>query len=308
VKIDRLNADHGIPGTLRFVEGRGGLVMMEIDNALARATITPHGGQVLSYQPKTASDDLLFVSERAYFGQGQEIKGGVPICWPWFGRDPEDKGRVIHGFARFMPWTLLGCASRSDGSTWVSFSLADDASSCALWPHAFALRVEIGIGSTLTVALTTYNPAETPCRITQGLHAYFKVGDATRLTVRGLEGCRYIDKAVGAGDAIIQQDGVVTVSAEVNRIYEDVPASLTIDDPVLARRIHIDSDNCRTCVVWNPWIESARAMNDLDDQDYQGFICVETVNAAYEVIEIPPQGEYRLAATYRIEPCEFADE
>jgi len=201
-----------------------------------------------------------------------------------------------------MPWTLLGCESRPDGSAWVVFGLVDDDSTRVLWPHPFALRVEIGIGSNLDIALTTHNPSGESVRITQGLHAYFAVGDATRLAVQGLDGCCYIDKAAGAGDAVIRQDGPVTVAAEVNRIYENVPASLSIEDPVLARRIRIDSEHSRTSVVWNPWVESARSMDDLDDQDYRRFICVETVNAASEVIEIPPGGDSRIAATYRIEP------
>ena len=302
VELDRLNAEYAIPGRLRFVEGRGGLTLMEIDTPLAAATVTPHGGQVLSFRPKSASEDLLFVSERAYFAAGQEIKGGVPLCWPWFGRDPDGKGRVIHGFARALPWTLRGCESQSDGATAVRFGLVDDARTRALWPHPFDLEVEILIGSALRVALTTRNPSDRTFRITQGLHAYFKIGDPTRLAVRGLEGCHYIDKAAGAGDAIVRQDGPVTPSAEVNRIYERVPTSLTIEDPVLARRIRIDSEHSRTCVVWNPWVESARTMDDLDDLDYRRFICVETVNTASEVIEVPPQGESRIAATYRVEP------
>nr|WP_242470834.1 D-hexose-6-phosphate mutarotase [Thiocystis violacea] len=297
-----MNAEFGLAGTLRFVAGRGGLPLMEIENPLATATITPHGGQVLSYRPADAAEDLLFVSERALFASGEEIKGGIPICWPWFGRDPEDRGRRIHGFARTFPWSVLACAARPDGSTWVKLGLADDADTRDIWPHYFNLWVEISVGATLSVELTTRNAGDGPFRITQGLHAYFKIGDPTRLAVSGLDGCRYIDKAAGAGDALVLQDGPVRVAAEVNRIYEAVPSSLAIEDPVLGRRIRIDSRHSRTCVVWNPWVESARAMPDLDDLDYQRFLCVETVNTASEVIDLPPGGESRLAADYRIEP------
>ncbi len=181
MNIDALNADFGMNGTLRFVEGRGGLVMMEIENALATATITLHGGQVLSYRPRGTAEDLLFVSERAYFAPGQEIKGGVPICWPWFGRDPEGQGRVIHGFARALPWSVLACEARPDGATWVRLGLADDDRTRALWPHPFKLRVEIEVGATLSVTLIAAIPVDVPYRITQGLHAYFKIGDPTRL-------------------------------------------------------------------------------------------------------------------------------
>lgn len=296
-----LNAEFAIPGSLRFTEGRGGLVMIEIDNGLATATISPYAGQVLAYRPASAPDDLLFVSERAYYAPGKAIKGGIPICWPWFGPDPEEKGRGGHGFARAWPWEVRLCESRPDGSTLVKLGLADDAATRAIWPHFFNLWLEVIVGASLSVALITRNAGDAPVRITQGLHAYFKVGDATQTQVAGLDGCRYIDKAAGAGAALIVQEGPVTVSSEVNRIYEQVPSRLTIDDPVLNRRIQIDAEHSRTCVVWNPWVATAHTMDDLDDRDYLRFICVETVNTASEVIEIPPQGESRLAADYRID-------
>ncbi len=300
--IDALNAEFGIAGILSFTQGRGALPMIEVDNGQARALISVYAGQVLAYQPSSATDDLLFVSERAYFAPSRGIKGGIPVCWPWFGPDPENQGRGGHGFARTLPWTVHACESRPDGSTLIRLGLADDEITRAVWPYFFNLWLEIRVGTTLALALTTRNSGDAPFRITQGLHAYFKVGDATQVRVEGLDGCDYIDKSVGGADAVIRQAGPVTVVGEVNRIYEQVPAQLCIEDPLLARRIRIDTEHSRTCVVWNPWIETARAMDDLDDADYRRFICVETVNTASEVIEIPSKGAYRLAAEYRVEP------
>jgi glucose-6-phosphate 1-epimerase len=299
--IEALNAEHGIEGVLRLVEGRGGLTMIEIANAHATALISPYAGQVLAYRPVDAADDLLFVSERAYFAEGKAIKGGIPICWPWFGADPESKGRPAHGFVRSWPWTLLATEVLADGSTRVQLGVADDSGTRALWPHYFNLLVEIRVGATLAVDLITLNAGDRPFRITQGLHAYFKVGDASRVEVEGLDGCRYIDKAADGGDAVIRQEGQVRFEREVNRIYEDVPPLLTLVDPTLGRRIRIESEHSRTAVVWNPWVETARAMDDLDDEDYRRFVCVETVNTASEVIEVLPGEEYRLTAQYRIE-------
>ena len=150
--------------------------------------------------------------------------------------------------------------------------------------------------------LITRNPQDRPFTITQALHTYFKVGDATRARVLGLEGCRYIDKAANGQDAVITQEGPVTFSGEVNRIYQGVPPVLLIEDPALGRRVRIASRNSATCIVWNPWIETARAMADLEDADYRIMVCVETANAAAEVIEVPAGGEARLGADYRIEP------
>ncbi|WP_295413770.1 D-hexose-6-phosphate mutarotase, partial [uncultured Thiodictyon sp.] len=295
MNIDALNAEFGIDGTLRIVAGRGGLAIIEVYNPLANATLSPYAGQVLSYCPVAAADDLLFVSERAFFESGKGIKGGIPICWPWFGAARAGQTGPAHGFARTLPWSILATATLPSGATRITLGLADDGETQALWPYHFNLLVEITVGAALTVELITRNAGDQAFQITQGLHSYFRVGDATRVRVLGLDGCSYIDKAAGANDAIVTQQGPVTVAAEVNRIYESVPAALTIEDPVLERRIRIASRHSATCVVWNPWVETARAMADLDDLDYRIMLCVETVNTASEVIEVPGGGEARLA-------------
>ncbi|MBK1694920.1 D-hexose-6-phosphate mutarotase [Chromatium weissei] len=305
MEVARLNTRFGISGVLHFSEGRGGLTMIEIENHHATATISPYAGQVLAYRPHTAPDELLFVSERAYYAAGKAIKGGIPICWPWFGPDPENKGRGGHGFVRAWAWTVLACAQQANGETTVKLGLTDDAATREIWPHQFNLQLEIVVGATLTVTLITRNTGDAPIEITQGLHTYFKVGDATQTQVLGLDGVQYIDKAAGAGDALIKQDGAVTVASEVNRIYERVPSRLRIEDPVLHRRIVIDSVHSQTCVVWNPWVETALAMDDLDELDYLRFICVETVNTASEMITIPARGEARIGAEYRIEALDL---
>jgi glucose-6-phosphate 1-epimerase len=302
MNIDALNAKHGLDQTLRVIEGRGGLPMIEIENGLATALISLHAGQVLAYRPADAAQDLLFLSDRAYFAPGKAIKGGIPVCWPWFGADPEGRGRPAHGFVRSMPWTLRDTRALEDGATRVTLGLADDDDTRALWPHRYNVAIDIRVGSRLRVELITQNTEDRPFRITQALHTYFRVGDATRARVLGLEGCRYIEKAKDGKDAVITQVGPVTVSAEVNRIYQAVPPDLSIEDPALGRRLRIAAENSRTCIVWNPWIETARAMDDLEDEDYRTMLCVETANAADEVIEVAAGGEARLGVSYEIEP------
>ena len=176
---------------------------------------------MLSYRPAGAHDDLLFVSERAYFAPDQEIKGGVPICWPWFGRDPAEPERIIHGFARLRDWSVLACETRPDGATWVRFGLADDEATRALWPHYFNLWVEVTVGATLSVSLTTRNAGDEAFTITQGLHAYFKIGDPAQVRVLGLDGCRYLDKAA---DALPDAVGVQSAGAAAP-VWSGTPGS-----------------------------------------------------------------------------------
>ena len=161
------------------------------------------------------------------------------------------------------------------------------------------MTLEITVGDSLTTELITRNTGEQTFNITQALHTYFKVGDIERVRVLGLENLKYIDKVDGGAEK--RQNGVVTISEEVDRIYIDVPNELVIEDAAMNRRIEITSTGSKTAVVWNPWAENSAKMGDLKAEDYQSFICVETVNAAAEVIKISPGNEYRLQANYRIE-------
>ena len=289
-------ADHGIPDQLAFVEGTGGLPFIEVSHPLATARVSLYGGQVLSYRPRDAVTDVLFVSEMAYYQAGKAIKGGVPVCWPWFGADPQSLGRPNHGFARNQMWSVWGTATTPAGETQLTLGLVDMPETRAIWPHAFQLALEITVGATLRLALTTRNTGDAPFDITQALHSYFAVGDIAQTTVTGLEGCHYIDKAAGAGDAVKRQVGAVHIANEVDRIYTGAPALLDIEDAALERRIRISAEGSHTTVVWNPWAAIAAGMADLKDDAYQRFVCVETANAADEVVTVSPGGEHRLVA------------
>ena len=296
--IEQLNRDFSLDGQLRFIEGKGGLPMIEIDNREARALISTYGGQVLAYRPKESAEDLLFLSEKAYFQQGKAIKGGIPICWPWFGPDPDAQGRPSHGLVRNYPWTVKATEATPEGETRVVLEVKNDEEIEKAWSYPFSLQLEVSVGPFLTVKLITRNTGDRSFSITQALHSYFKIGDIDKVRVLGLDKLPYLDK-VDAGVEKIQA-GDVIVAEEVDRIYTGVQGDLTIDDPVLERRINISSIGSRTAVVWNPWSEIARQMGDLDDEDYRRFICVETANAADEVVEVPSGGESRLVVRYGI--------
>jgi len=298
MSIETLNADYGLAGQLKFMEGNGGFPVIEIENSKARAAISVYAGQVLSFQPKSESDDLMFLSENAYYKTGKAIKGGVPICWPWFGPDPEGLGRASHGFVRNRMWTVLGTESTPAGETKVKMGLVDTAETREIWPFEFELALEILVGDTLTIDLITHNTGEESFTITQALHTYFKIGDINQVKVAGLDNTAYLDKANGG---VKTQSGDITVAEEVDRIYTDVQADLVIHDAALGRRIRIAATGSKTAVVWNPWTEIAAKMADLQDDDYHYFICVETTNAANEVVTVTPNSDYRLHAVYTIE-------
>jgi glucose-6-phosphate 1-epimerase len=293
--IAEFNVAHSIAGKLQFIEGKGGFPLIEIDNGQAKATISVYAGQVLQFQPAGASHDVMFLSDKAYYQAGKAIKGGIPVCWPWFGPDPEDKGRASHGFVRDRLWQVTSTASLADGSTQVILGLVDTAETRSIWPCAFNLAIEITVGHTLKIELVTRNTGDQAFKITQAFHTYFTVGDISQVSVVGLAGTEYLDKVDGGQTKT--QDGAVTVAQEVDRVYLNVPPTLTIDDRALGRKISIVSSGSKTAIVWNPWSEISAKMADLGDTDYQRLICVETANAANEVVEVAAGKEYRLGVT-----------
>jgi glucose-6-phosphate 1-epimerase len=297
--IAQANDELGIEGVLQICSGQGGFPVIIVDNEHARAEISTYAGQVLSYRRDDQDRDLLFVSEHAHFSPGKAIKGGIPVCWPWFGPDPEQKKRPDHGFVRTRPWRLLETQAMAQGSTRVRLGIRDDEATRALWPYRFALELEITVGESLALALTTRNTDERPMTVTQALHTYFLVGDIRRTQVLGLAGHDYIDKVGETADR--RQSGPVNFDGPVNRIYLDSADELIIDDPALGRRIRIERGGSRSAVVWNPWIEQSRAMGDFGDDEYLGMVCVETTNAAADAVEIAPGDSYCLTTAYHIQ-------
>lgn len=297
--LAQLNSQYGIAEQLQFISGKGDFPYIQITNDYATALISIYGGQVVAFQPKDAVQDLMFLSDNAYYKTGKAIKGGVPICWPWFGPDPEGAGRASHGFARNRPWQVLATEPLPTGETKVTLGFSDTDETQAIWPYAFELALEIVVGNALALTLISRNRGDRPFNITQALHTYFTVGDITQTTVTGLDGTQYIDK-VDNGQ-VKPQTGPVTIASEVDRIYTGVPNELVINDAALNRRIRITSSGSKTAVVWNPWSEISVKMADLDDQDYTRFICVETTNAADDVITVPAQGDFQMHVTYAIE-------
>ena len=292
-------SEYEIENELWLVEIEHGFTYIEINNSKAHATISTYSGQVLSYRPKGQRHDLLFVSDKAYYEEGKAIKGGIPVCWPWFGPDPDDRGRPAHGFVRNRQWDMTATESLADGSTRVVLSLSDNDETREVWPHPFRLDIEITVGDSLRVALLTHNSGDQSVTISQALHSYFQVGDISQVRVLGLDGTDYLDKVDGA--ARKTQAGPVTIDGEVDRIYTGVTGEQVIDDESLGRKVHITSRGCSTAVVWNPWADIAASMGDLDDDDYRKMICVETANAGPETVEIAAGDTYRLEAEYTIE-------
>ncbi len=299
MSIEQLNQTFAISSQLKIVEGKGGFPLIEIQNKKAAAKISVYSAQVLSFQPVGEPEEMLFVSENAYYQAGKATKGGIPICWPWFGPDPQGLGRASHGFVRNRMWTLLSTEAMPTGETKVRLGVSADEETQAVWPYQFELVIEITVGQALAIALITQNTGSEAFSITQAFHTYFRIGDVHQVRVVGLENTPYLDKTDQGTEKT--QVGEIAITAETDRIYMGVKPELTVDDKAWGRRILVSSTHSTTAIVWNPWEKISVAMADLTDADYLKFVCVETANAENEVIEILPGEQYQMQAVYAIE-------
>lgn len=286
-------ADLALPGELRFVTGHGGLAFIEIENELGRATIALQGAHVVDYQA-AGKHPLLWLSKDVRFAPGKSIRGGVPVCWPWFGPHPVEPNAPAHGFARTTVWTPIETSSMADGGTRLVLALPRPGERTAS-TEALEVRLAIEVGKELNIELETVNNGGEPYRLTQALHTYFLVGDVRQIQVNGFDQCVYLDKVNGGEQT---QSGPVTISSEVDRIYLGCPEEYSIFDPLLDRTITISGRGSRSAVVWNPWEEKAERMGDLGESGYLNMVCVETANAADDGIDLAPGEQHCLSARY----------
>ncbi len=294
-----LTEQHAIPGAVEFVAGAGRLTNVKLTSSQGGALVSLYGGQVLGYRPAGAATDVLFLGDHAVFKTGKAIRGGVPVCWPWFGPDPEGSQRPNHGFARTSLCRVIATEVDSADRTRITLGLSDDAASRDIWPHSFDLQLVVTLDDTLTLELISRNTGSDAFTISQALHTYFSVGDIDAIEVAGLEDRQYLDKADEG--RLKRQQGAVRFGAEVNRIYTGVSEPLVIRDASLKRSIEITASGGTTAIVWNPWRETSSRMADLGDTDYRRFVCVETANAGEELVDLLPGGEHCLTACYRVE-------
>ncbi len=296
-----LNRRFGVPGGITFSLGRGGFPEVTLVTEWGRAIASLYGGQVLSYVPQGATTDVLFLSPQARYHLGTAIRGGVPICWPWFGPDPSGAARPNHGFARDRLWQVSETRQQPDGSRQITLTLPPSPETLALEAAGLTATLDIILGPSLTLVLTTHNPSDRPVPLSQALHTYFQVGDIGQVQVLGLEGVPYVDKLDDTPGKKLQ-GGALAIAAPVDRIYGPVLNPLTLVDASLGRAIEITFHGSASAVVWNPWASGAQAMGDLPDDGYTQFLCVEATNAGEDSRTLAPQGSHCLQVSYHVTP------
>jgi glucose-6-phosphate 1-epimerase len=296
--LAELNRRFSLPGQLTFGEGPGGLPVAKISNAHADAMVSLSGGHVMTWAPK-GEKPVLWLSKAARLAPGKSIRGGIPVCWPWFGPHVSETGYPAHGFARTAMWTVESAEGLPDGTTRLALTLVQSDVTRAQWPHAGSLTLAITVGKDLTVGLSTRNLDAVPVTVGEALHTYFAVSDVRRCRITGLDGCAYWDKASGGVRGT--QQGDLVIASEVDRVYLGTDAECVIEDPGFGRRIRIAKAGSRSTVVWNPWTAKAEKMGDFGPDGYLGMVCVESGNALDETVIVPAAGAHTLAVRYCVE-------
>lgn len=280
---DDLNTQFAYGDEIRVAAGPGGMAMVMVNNRHAQAHIHLDGAHLTHFQPK-GQKPVLWVSPTSFFQPGKPIRGGIPICLPWFGGRPAGQ----HGFARTAPWDLVSATEESDGGVTLVLAFSADGTNPG-FPHRFAARYTLRLSEKLECALEVENRGVAPFDFEAALHTYFAVNDVRQTKLRGLEGLSYRESTVGGSGGMKTAEPLVA-GPEIGRIYFGAPVAMEIDDG--ARRVSIARDGSRSTIVWNPG--TARSFPDLGGEEWAAFLCVETANIESDAITLAPGQKHTL--------------
>lgn len=237
----------------------------------ATAGIALHGGHVVSFTP-AGKEDLIWMSEKAIFDGKAALRGGIPVCWPWFGRI----AAPAHGFARTTEWELVEHRENDNGVI-VELALFPTEETHDIWPHMFDARLMVEISDQLKVTLKVTNIDDAEWTFSGALHTYLNVGDIKQAQTTGM-GPEYID-SLKEGE-ICQGGDVLQLTDTIDRVYTQPEAQILVKDAVLNRTLSVENQGHNSAVLWNPWATGAQGMGDMADNGYETMLCVEsTVHA-----------------------------
>lgn len=300
--INQLNKTYSIQTTtctLKFKTGPGNIPQVEIQNKQATAIISLQGAHLLSWVPKD-EEDVIWLSEDASFNPGKSVRGGIPVCWPWFGAHESNSTYPAHGFARTVNWQVCNTQEQATGETQITFKLETEQlpeNLQIMWPQKTTVEYVLTIGKNLTLELITHNNSNQAITIGQALHTYFNVQNVTDVNVVGLEGKAYLDKPDNFKQK--KQTGPITIDKEVDRVYINTTDDVIIDNK--KRKIIISKQGSESTVVWNPWKAVAENMGDLGKEGYLKMLCVESANAADDIRKIDSGESHQLSVSYKVD-------
>ena len=274
-----------------------GIEVIEIDNEFAKASVTTYGACVLSYVPQQ-QQDLLWVSNQAVYDGSKPVRGGIPVCWPWFGK-ALTSNLPAHGFVRNKEWQLEKLELLESGVTRLHLTTKSDEQTKAIWPYEFELSLTIEVGRKLILSLTTVNCDSDAFTVTEALHTYFNIGLPQGLRIEGLGESIHCDK-LNENALPEQQSGEVVLNPPMDSVFQHVKKELMLHDEVNERAIRIRSRNANSAVVWNPGAEIVKGFSDIAAQGWKEFACVESGNVLDDFVTIAPGSKHTLSVEYSI--------
>ena len=296
--LEELNRAFAIPGALRFERGEGGLTRAVVATPACGAHVYLHGAHLTHWRP-AGEEPVLFTSAASRFADGQPIRGGVPLCHPWFGRRKDAPEAPLHGVMRLSEWDVESAAKDASGA--VTLVLARSArADLGAGDQPFACRHTLTLGRDLRMGLETRNSGDRDMTCTEAIHTYFAVDDVRTVRIHGLEGKSYCDETDGEKRKT-QGDRPVRVDAEIDRCYTATDDACVLEMPGLKRRVIIEKDGSKSTVVWNPWVDKAARMEDFGDDEWPSMVCIETANAHEDAVTLRPGQSHTLEAHVSVE-------
>ncbi|MGD0651413.1 MAG: D-hexose-6-phosphate mutarotase [Verrucomicrobiia bacterium] len=286
-----------LPDTVRIEVGRGGLRRVVVDTALSDAEIYLLGAHVTHFRPR-GQGPVLFMSGKSWFEPGKPIRGGVPICFPWFGPRQDGQPGPVHGFARLLEWELTSAETANDGAVEIGFRLVSNEATREQWDGDFEMDYRVRVGAALGLELRVRNTSSRPIRIEEALHTYLAVSDVRQVSIEGLAGTTYSDR-VGTPRTVTEGAAPIRITAETDRIYMDTRSTCFVHDPGWQRRLVVEKTGSDTTVVWNPWIAKAKAMPDFGDDEWPAMLCIETCNVREHAVTLASGQSHAMGAVIR---------
>jgi glucose-6-phosphate 1-epimerase len=290
----------GVSAGITQYQDEHGLQFLSVENSHANATIALQGAHVMHWQPKSASQPVLWLSSNARYTEGRSIRGGIPICWPWFGAHPTDSSYCPHGFARVIPWKVLQTSILTNGATRLLLEMSHTDVTKKQLSYDYRFVLAITIGQTLRLEMMTTNLASHPFMIGEAFHTYFNISDVDNIEITGLENLMFSDKVAGYQRNV--QHGPIQFDGEFDRVYLNSRRDCVIHDAGYERKIRVTKSCSHTTVIWTPWGEKASQMGDMGAQnEWRKMICLESANAMENSVTIYPNETHTMVTEYSLE-------
>lgn len=260
-----------------------GFEFVVINHQQFDAAFSLHGAHLIHFKTKQQAP-LIYLSKTTHFNHSKAIRGGVPICWPWFGNTAESKSKNLpsHGFARISKWTISNLKDTAQGVD-IEFSLTANVETMAMWNHDFNLTLKASLSDHVELTLSTENTGNTDFTYSGALHTYLHVENSKNCSVNGLA-ASYKDSLDNGTRK--NNDQILIINDVVDSIYDANEQQIVVTESGSHRKITVDNEGNDSVVVWNPWIEKAKAFADMPDDGYKTMLCIESAITAEQGIVV----------------------